>query len=361
MEEDCVVIPNFGGFVTHYRPAMLEPSKNVLIPPGKSISFNAKLSKNDGLLAQYISSKTGFTYNKALKAAETKVNFWQKELEKSNFLELDGLGSFVLNKEGNLVFEQFNETNFANSSFGLTNVHAAPLERVGLAKRIEKGLDDKKASPKVYRLITRSAVAVLLFGLITIGGYQAGNTEIGLSIVDSISIFFDSSSAKQTADSKAKLATKNSKKSIEEVKEFGVFNKEEAKELNDVGLLKADANLDRITQIREKNAAINAKFAAKEKAPEITVMDDTKNKIVPTFSTDAKYHVIAGCFGVEANAKKMIRQLKNAGFYNARLAGFSKSGLHRVSYGSYQQKVTALKVLAKARLSHNSRAWLAKD
>lgn len=361
MEEDCVVIPRFGGFVTHYRPAMLEPSKNVLIPPGKSISFNVKLSKNDGLLAQNISSKTGLTYNEALKAVETKVNFWQKELEKSNFLELDGLGSFVLNKEGNLVFEQFNETNFANSSFGLTNVHAAPIERVGLAKRIERGLDDKKASPKIYRLITRSAAAILLFGLLGAGGYKAGNTEVGLSVVNSITNIFNSSDSKQTTESKPEQATQNAKKPLEEVKEFGVFNKEEAKELNDVGLLKADANLDRINEIREKNAVIDAKFAAKEKAQEIQVVDNTKTQIKSTALTDAKYHVIAGCFGVKSNAKKMIKQLKNAGFNDAQLAGFSKSGLHRVSYGSYQQKVAALKALAKAKLSHNSRAWLAED
>ena len=73
IEEDFVVIPNFGGFVTHYSPALLEPTKNILIPPGKNISFNVKLSKNDGLLAQSIAVKTGLSYNSALKSIEIKV------------------------------------------------------------------------------------------------------------------------------------------------------------------------------------------------------------------------------------------------------------------------------------------------
>ena len=83
-----------------------------------------------------------------------------KELEKSNYLELEGIGSFVLNKEGNLIFDQFNESNFANTSFGLTNVHATPIERVGLAHRIERGLNQKKATPKTYKTIKRTVTAI---------------------------------------------------------------------------------------------------------------------------------------------------------------------------------------------------------
>lgn len=360
MEEDCVIIPNFGGFVTRYRPAILEPSKNILIPPGKSISFNAKLSKNDGLLAQDIAFKTGLTYNESLKAIETKVSFWGREIAKTNFLELEGLGSFILNKEGNLVFEQFNETNFANTSFGLTNVHAYPIERVGLAQRIERGLVDKKASPKVFRIIKRSAAAVIIFGVLGFGGYQVGNTEIGLSIFNTGKNLLKSNEKKQKVEKKQEALSQNTLKAIEEVKEFGVFNIDEAKELNDFGLLKADANLDRVKEIREKNAIINAKFKAKSKVQE-AIAKEVAAPIKESTSNNIRYHVIAGCFGVRSNADKMIRQLKTAGFNDARLAGLSKTGLRRVSYGSYAKKVTALKALAKAKLSHNSQAWLAED
>ena len=176
IDEDFLVIPNFGGFVTHFRPAVLEPTKNILIPPGKNISFNVQLSKNDGFLAQSIVVKTGLSYQDALKAIEAKVEFWQNELAATNYLELDGLGSFVLNKEGNLVFEQFNETNFASTSFGLTNVHAKPVQRIDLASRIERGLDKKIATPRLFRIAKTSSIAAGIALIIGFGLFQTFST-----------------------------------------------------------------------------------------------------------------------------------------------------------------------------------------
>ena len=75
INEDCVIIPEFGGFITQYKPALLEPNKNIILPPGKSVSFNAKLCKNDGLLAQNVALITGLNYNDALKAIQLKVHF----------------------------------------------------------------------------------------------------------------------------------------------------------------------------------------------------------------------------------------------------------------------------------------------
>jgi len=352
MEEDCVVIPNFGGFVTHYRPSIMEPSKNLLIPPGKSISFNAKLSKNDGLLAQNMAVKTGLTYNEALRAIDVKVGFWQKELSKSNYLELEGLGSFVQNKEGGLVFEQFNESNFANASFGLTNVHATPVERVGLTQRIERSLDKKKATQKVYKLVTRSAAAILLFGLIGFGGNEFRKTDMGMSLADSITSIFKSETVKVQEPVLVGEAPKVEPKALIEVKkkEWGeVITSEDVQEFKDLGHLDQPENLEKIREIQQEKEAIAAKFETEQ--VEEVIQNNSSNK----------YHVIAGCFGVKSNANKMVNKLKKAGFKDAQLAGLSKSGLHRVAYGSYNQKVAALKALAKAKLSHNSQAWLAED
>ena len=56
----------------------------------------------------------------------------------------------------------------------------------------------------------------------------------------------------------------------------------------------------------------------------------------------------------------MVRSLKAKG-YPAVLAGKSNSGLFRVAYGSFGTRLKALKALAKAKLTHNSKAWIAKD
>lgn len=349
-EEDFVVIPNFGGFVTHYRSAILEPTKNILMPPGKSISFNVKLSKNDGLLAQSIAGKTGVSYNTALKAIETKVDYWLSELEKTNYLELDEIGSFVRNKEGNLVFEQFNEINFASSSFGLTNVHATPVKRVGIANRIERELDKKKATPKLISLLGKTAVAASVVFILGFGIYHTFESK-GDANKQSLAI----APIPFVSEKQEKLDIK----SLEQVEAVNTLFDEDEKELvEEIGLLDKEPKLQKIKELQEEKKAVDKLFSKKEK-PILTKKEVTQSNFSP--SSLSKYHIIAGCFGIKANAHKMVRQLKKVGFKNAQLVGYSKSGLLRVAYGTYKLKVNALKALAKAKLSHNSKAWMAED
>ena len=56
---DCVIIPNFGGFVGNPKSAKLNKITGVLSPPSKQILFNANLKTNDGLLITHISKLLG--------------------------------------------------------------------------------------------------------------------------------------------------------------------------------------------------------------------------------------------------------------------------------------------------------------
>ena len=349
IDEDCVIIPEFGGFITHYKPALLEPNKNIILPPGKSVSFNAKLCKNDGLLAQSVAFKTGLNYNDSLKAIQLKVSFWEKELNETKYLELDGFGSFILNKEGNLVFEQFNETNFSNSSFALTNVIASPIERVGLTQIIERGLDKKKG---YFKIIKTSSVAAILALSIAIGflltkTYTNQNLSLGFNPVLKNENIVEEINKKQIFINESNIIK-------QEINELGkVFTKEEVQCFKDLGHLKEPENIEIIKEIQAKKASVDAKFKAIEEI-------NTFKKNIKS-SESPKFHIIAGCFGVESNAIKMVEKLKNDGFKNSGMVGKSKSGLLRVSYVSYQNKIVALKALAKIKLSHNINSWLVRD
>jgi nucleoid DNA-binding protein len=351
-DEDCVIIPEFGGFITHYRPATIEPNKNIILPPGKSISFNSKLSTNDGLLAQSVSSKTGLSYNDALIAVQSKVQYWERELNKNKYLELEGLGSFIVNKDGGLVFEQFNESNFSNSSYGLSNVHASPIKRVGIAERIERGLNQNQALPKSFKFIKVSSVAAAAIIFVTFIGFQLNKKYENESLSLGFNTILPSTKSSTHVEEKISFEKAN-EKPINYNKIETVLSKEEVQCFKDIGHLKEPENLLRIKEIQKEKASVDAKFKAIEKANLTQVLDE-KQLIL-------KFHVIAGCFGVKTNAIKMVKKLKGEGFKEAKITGKSKSGLLRVSYGSYSKKIAALKALAKAKLSHNKNAWLAKD
>ena len=48
---ECVIIPEFGAFLTQPVSAKVDISSNTFYPPKKVLSFNEQLKNNDGLLA----------------------------------------------------------------------------------------------------------------------------------------------------------------------------------------------------------------------------------------------------------------------------------------------------------------------
>lgn len=67
LDNDCVIVPGFGGFVTHYIPATRIAEENLFLPPTRIIGFNPSLTMNDGLLAQSYASVYDTTFPDATK------------------------------------------------------------------------------------------------------------------------------------------------------------------------------------------------------------------------------------------------------------------------------------------------------
>ena len=61
-EYDCVIIPDFGAFVTRNVSAKISSDGSKIFPPKKEVSFDKNLVKNDGLLINNISSKEQVSY-----------------------------------------------------------------------------------------------------------------------------------------------------------------------------------------------------------------------------------------------------------------------------------------------------------
>ena len=51
---NCVVVPEFGAFLTHVKPAFIDRTSHTFYPPSKVLSFNSQLQTNDGLLISYM-------------------------------------------------------------------------------------------------------------------------------------------------------------------------------------------------------------------------------------------------------------------------------------------------------------------
>jgi len=116
---DCVIIPEFGGFVANYKPATIE--NNQFFPPTKEIAFNNKLISNDGLLINYVSEAEGIDYFSAKQKLDSFVEETMLNLERNRNVYFEGIGYLHYDSRENLQFEPQLKQNLLVESYGLQN------------------------------------------------------------------------------------------------------------------------------------------------------------------------------------------------------------------------------------------------
>ena len=64
---DCVIVPDFGGFISNKISAKINEQSHTFYPPSKQLGFNHHLTHNDGLLANYVASAENISFEKPTK------------------------------------------------------------------------------------------------------------------------------------------------------------------------------------------------------------------------------------------------------------------------------------------------------
>ena len=88
LENDCVIVPNFGGFVAHYAPATYVKEENLFLPPTRIIGFNSQLKLNDGVLVQSYMSAHDTSFADATRMVEKEVNAFVEILHEEGKADL---------------------------------------------------------------------------------------------------------------------------------------------------------------------------------------------------------------------------------------------------------------------------------
>jgi len=146
---DCVIVPDLGGFVTNYRPAEMDLANNSFNPPVKEIIFTGKLSKNDGLLVNYISETEGVGYMEArLIISEFVDEVWSR-LDNGETIMFPNIGTLQYDRNEKLIFEPEVHENFLLDAYGLEGFQFPQLEQVRIpsSKRV---FVDKEAIRPVF-------------------------------------------------------------------------------------------------------------------------------------------------------------------------------------------------------------------
>lgn len=119
---DCVIVPDFGGFVAQRKSAQFDFEKQIISPPSKQILFNKQLIQNDGLLVHEMAKENSLAYYQSSHKIEQTVIDWKRNLKDGKKLTLRELGVFWIDVEGNLQFNQNDTFNVLLDSFGLESI-----------------------------------------------------------------------------------------------------------------------------------------------------------------------------------------------------------------------------------------------
>lgn len=180
---DCVVIPDFGGFICNYKSAYVDEANGTICPPSKDILFNRNLTHNDGLLVNWIATKEKISYEKATKQLSLFCEDLKVRLNQKQRVAFGDIGTFFTDRRFNIIFDS-GKGNFLSDTFGMEPVEAPKMtieERIK-PKQIEIPTAHSDMSPYIninsgnvlHRLLKYVLAATAVAGVIII-------TQLGIS------------------------------------------------------------------------------------------------------------------------------------------------------------------------------------
>ena len=292
---ECVVVPDFGAFLTRRESAKVHEYTNTFYPPKKVLSFNEQIQSNDGLLVSYIADQEKIPFEHALEKIKKRVKSLKSYLAQGETISLENIGELNLNPEGKVQFEPSYHLNYLTGAFGLAQFMSPVISRDVLKEEVEK---IEQVVPISFTPERRKTRPYLRYAAVAILALTLGSFGVSQYYVNKI-------------ESYNQLAQEEAHKQIE-------------------------------------NTIQEATFVINNPLPAITLNVSKQT---------GKYHIVAGAFRIKENSIKKVDQLKILG-YNARVIGVNRFGLHEVVYESFENRSKALKALKRIRFAHNKDAWL---
>lgn len=127
LSNDCVIVPDFGGFMAHHVDARYDGRDNMFLPPLRTVGFNPQLKMNDSLLAQSYVEAYDISYPEAIDRLAKEVAEIRQCLENEGKYELNNIGTLYLNEDGNYSFEPCEAGILTPSFYGLGGFDMLPL------------------------------------------------------------------------------------------------------------------------------------------------------------------------------------------------------------------------------------------
>ena len=128
LSNDCVIVPDFGGFMAHHVDARYDEADGTFLPPLRTLGFNPQLKMNDSLLAQSYIEAYDISYPESIRRIEDEVAELKQHLETNGSFELNDLGTLRMNAEGKMEFEPCEAGILTPELYGLSSFEMKQLQ-----------------------------------------------------------------------------------------------------------------------------------------------------------------------------------------------------------------------------------------
>jgi len=340
-KHDCVIVPNFGGFVARNYNSNFNKGSNILYPQSKHILFNKNLIHNDGLLISAFMQKNNVSSIESAKQIDDYKDYIRSLLSVKKRFELNNIGLLYIDAENVLRFEAKADVNFLLDSFGFEPVMANELIIETEKPIITKQFEDRKVAieqiapkKKSYAKIATLAIGVpVTLAFLLFAAYSKPMKPL---LESSFNPFY----------TPEKTYTPNKQK----------HNKATFIHSIEKPTLLVDANGFASFKLSENGYVLVASVDSVAKTDKTTVVTPVYIASKNHNSYDGKFQVVIGCFGVEKNANKLIQDLQKKNI-SAGISGLNNKGLHVVSCGGFDSKEDAASLLTSIR-NEFPNAWV---
>lgn len=342
MDNDCVIVPEFGGFITHYQSAYYEDSEGLFLPPTRSVGFNPRLTMNDGLLVQSYMQAYHTDFSDALRRIQNSVNRLKENLYQGEIVELPGVGSLQYNIYNEYEFQPQESGVLSPTLYGLDAFSIKPLAEVQAVEEIlvpNQQMVRPASTKKEFRLnphwlsnAVAVAVAIILFFVMSVpventyidkGSYASLGTDClfdvirSQSMVTTLTVMEDNSQPNIRKEPRPVVVKVEKVASVK--KEEPVKVEKKTQEVHSIQLEKKieSGNLESGNELVKKDRPTVKKEVAKKK----------------------RYHIIVASLATFADGQRMLKEYKQQGYKDASL--IEGSGRFRIALCSFSEKSEA--------------------
>lgn len=359
LDNDCVIVPGFGGFMAHHRSAEYDEETGMFYPPQRTLGFNPHLKLNDSLLAQSYVEAYDISYPEAIKRIEEDIEEIRQNISIAGEYEFHGIGIIKMTAEGTYHFEPctsglLTPTLYALNSYSFDLLQMEPAVTIPVAttsvaetekpaevKDIEEEtlLDDEyeendgiHISRQMLHYIATAATILCLFIFSSIPAGQGSSNISVCSVIDT------------------EIITSFVKENMKSIPSFSAEKKDTMPQI----LKLEDIDMD---ETAEEVAEVNSKeLKSEENAKPAMEKEETKLAV----TKKGGFAIVLASRVSKQGANDFVDRLTKEGLKNVSVN--EEGSVRKVVFGSYKTKEEASNDLNKMRESNENfkEAWIAQ-